>query len=450
MRAAQPKATREQPAKGDAAAALASASKKMQASYEWPFQAHATMGPGCAVADVRPDAVTTIWSGAQKPHALQQGLAQMLGVPNDRVRVIWVEAAGSYGRAGDEDVAADAALLSQLVGKPVRVQWSRADMTGWGGKGPAVIVDLAAGFDAQGQVAGLHLESRAFSGTEILPQPNSAGNMLAAQLIGIPNTTGGDEYVGWGGDTYAYAFPNVRSVGHIIAPLYVSSSPMRTTHLRDPNGPAGTFAGESFMDELAAVAGVDPIEFRLRYIQDPRAKAALAAVAQKANWDSRPSPKRTNSSANIASGRGIALALRGGTIVATIAEVEVNRQSGDVRVRKLFCAHDCGLIVNPKALRGTIQANLVQSTGRALKEEVTFNHSNVTSVDWKTYPVARWADIPEIEIVLLNHVDAAPSGAGEPSSRPTAAAINNAIFDAIGVRIRRVPFTPARIKAALA
>ena len=448
MRSATPKATREQPAKGDAPAALASAAKKVEASYEWPFQAHATMGPGCAVADVRADGVSTVWSGAQKPHALQLGLAEMLGVSGDRVRVIWVEAAGSYGRAGDEDVAADAVLLSQAIGKPVRVQWSRADMTAWGGKGPAVIVDLAAGLDAQGAITALQLTSRAFSGMEILPQPNSAGNMLAAQLIGTPNTSGGDEYVGVGGDTYAYAFKNVKSVGHIIAPLYVSSSPLRTTHLRDPNGPAGTFAGESFMDELAAQAGVDPIEFRLRYIEDPRAKAALAAVADKAKWESRPSPKR-NISGNVLSGRGIALALRGGTIVATVAEVEVNRRTGDVRVKRLVCAHDCGLIVNPEALRGTIQANLVQSTGRALKEEVTFDHANVTSVDWNSYPVARWQDVPQIEVILINHVESAPTGAGEPSSRPTAAAINNAIFDATGVRIRRVPFTPARIKAAL-
>jgi nicotinate dehydrogenase subunit B len=225
MRSAQPKATREQPARGDAPAALASAAKKVEASYEWPFQAHATMGPGCAVADVRAAGVTTVWSGAQKPHALQKGLAEMLGLPDDRVRVIWVEGSGSYGRAGDEDVAADAALLSQAVGKPVRVQWSRADMTAWGGKGPAVIVDLAAGLDAHGTVTALQLTSRAFSGTEILPQPNSAGNMLAAQLTGTPNTTGGDEYVGWGGDSYAYNFRNVRSVGHIIAPLYCRPLP---------------------------------------------------------------------------------------------------------------------------------------------------------------------------------------------------------------------------------
>lgn len=449
MREAKPKATRELTSQGDAATALARAAKKVEASYEWPFQAHATMGPGCAVVDFHADGVITVWTGAQKPHALKMGLAQMLKVPVEQVRVVWVEAAGSYGRAGDEDVAADAALLSQAVSKPVRVQWSRADMTAWGGKGPAAVVDLSAALDAQGGVTGIEMTSRVFSGTEIIPQANTAGNLLAAQLIGMPNTNAGDEYIQWGGSTYPYTFRNVHAVGHIIAPLYVSASPMRTTHLRDPNGPAGTFAGESFLDELAAAAGADPIEFRLRHIEDPRAKEVLNAAAERAKWDHRPSPKRNGAAGNLLTGRGVALALRGGTYVATVAEVEVDRSSGAVRVKRLVCAHDCGLIVNPDALRGTIQANLVQSLGRALKEEVTFDHSHVTSVDWNSYPVARWPDVPEVEVVLLNHPEIAPSGAGEPSSRPTAAAINNAVYDATGVRIRRAPLTPARVKAAL-
>jgi CO/xanthine dehydrogenase Mo-binding subunit len=196
------------------------------------------------------------------------------------------------------------------------------------------------------------------------------------------------------------------------------------------------------MDEIAAAAGADPIEFRLRYINDPRAKSILTAAAERARWDRRPSPKRRDSAGSVLTGRGVALALRGGTYVATIAEVEVSGPSAKgraVRVKRLVCAHDCGLIVNPDALRGTIQANLIQSLGRALKEEVTFDKGSVTSVDWNTYKVARWSDVPEVEIVLLNHPEIAPSGAGEPSSRPTAAAIGNAIFDATGVRLRRAP-----------
>jgi CO/xanthine dehydrogenase Mo-binding subunit len=448
MRSATPKATRELYKRGDATAALARAAKKIEAAYEWPFQAHSTMGPGCAVVDFKSDGVTTVYSGAQKPHALQKGLAQLLRVPENQVRVVWVEAAGSYGRAGDEDVAADAALLSQAVGKPVRVQWSRADMTAWGGKGPAAVMDLAAALDAEGRIVAFEMTARAFSGTEIIPQPTTAGNMLAGQLTGAANPTAGDEYVQWPGNSYPYAIPNVRSVGHIVPPLYPSASPLRTTHLRDPNGPAGTFACESFIDELAAAAGADAIEFRMRHVDDPRAKAVLTAATEHARWEHRPSPNPHHGRA--LAGRGVALSLRGGTYVATVAEVEIDSASGAVRVKRLVCAHDCGLIVNPEALRGTIQANLVQSLGRTLKEEVTFDKSRVTSVDWNTYPVARWADVPEIEVVLLNRTDLPSSGAGEPSSRPTAAAIANAVFDAAGVRLRRVPLTPARVKAALA
>ena len=447
MRAATPKTTRPGINKGDTAAALSAASKKVQASYEWPFQAHATMGPGCGVADVKPDGVTTIWSGAQKPHALQKGIAELLKVPANQVRIVWVEDAGSYGRAGHEDVAADAALLSQAVGVPVRVQWSRADMTAWGGKGPATIVDLTAAFDGANEVTALDYASRAFSGTEIVPQPNTAGNFLAGQLAGFVNKAPGEEYAQWGDVSSAYGFKNVRSTGSVVAPAFDSASPLRTTHLRDPGGPAGTFAGESFMDEMAVAAGMDPVAFRLKYIEEPRAKAVLSAAAEHAKWDSRTSPKR--STGDVVTGRGIALALRGGTHVATVAEVEVDRRTGAIRVKRFVCAHDCGLIVNPDALRGTIQANLVQSMSRCLKEEVTFDQTRVTSVDWKTYPIARWSDIPAVEIVLINRTDLPPSGAGEPSSRPTAAAINNAIFDATGVRLRQAPLTAAKLKAAL-
>jgi nicotinate dehydrogenase subunit B len=448
MRSTPPKATRQFQNQGDVTTALAGG-KRIEASYEWPFQAHATMGPGCAVADFREGGVTTVWTGAQKPHALQKGIAQILGVTDDRVRVVWVEAAGSYGRAGDEDVAADAVLLSEAVKKPVRVQWSRADMTAWGGKGPAAIVDFAAVLDHEGTIVGLEMTSRAFSGMEIIPQATTGGNMLAGQLIGMPNTTAGDEYVQWGGSTYPYTIPNLRCTGHVLPALYPEASPMRAMHLRDPNGPAGTFASESFIDELAAAAKVDPLAYRLRHTSDLRAKAVLNAAADRVKWDIRPSPK-SPAAGGILTGRGIALSLRGGTYVATVAEVEVDRRSGAIRVKRLVCAHDCGLIVNPEALKGTIQANLIQSLGRTLKEEVTFDRTHVTSVDWATYPVVRWSDLPEVDVVLINHPEIEPSGAGEPSSRPTAAAIANAVFDATGVRIRRVPMTPVRVKLALA
>lgn len=449
MRSVTPKASKETLKTEDADALIASAEKKVEASYEWPFQSHATMGPGCAVADVHLDGVTTVWSGGQKPHALQQGYAELLKVPPEKVRVIWTEDAGSYGRPGFEDTAADAVLLSRAVGKPVRVQWMREDMTAWGTKGPAVIYDMSAALDEKDEVKALRFSSRAFSGGETMFLPATAGNFLGAQLTGIPNTSGVDEFAQWGTESVAYNFANVHADAHVVPAFLASSSPMRTTHLRDPEGPATAFAAESFIDELAAAAGADPIQFRIKYVNDARLQAALMRAGEAYGWDLRPSPKK-HGAGETATGRGVAVALRGGTRVATIAEVDVHRATGVVRVKRLVCVHDCGLIVNPQALRGTIAANLIQSLSRSMKEEVTFDANRVTSTDWYSYPVARASDVPEkVEIVLIDHPEIEPSGAGEPSSRPTAAAIANAIFDATGARVRQAPFTPARVKAAL-
>ncbi len=451
MRSAPPKASKETLKRGDAVAALSGAAKKVEASYEFPFQSHATMGPGCAVADVHTDGITTVWSGGQKPHDLQKGFAQLLRVPVDTVRVIWEEDAGSYGRPGFEDAAADAVLLSEAVGKPVRVQWMREDMTAWGTKGPAVLCDLSAALDAQGEVTAVQFTSWAFSGGETHFRPGDAGNYLGAQLTGIPNTTGVDEFAQWGVESPPYAFQNILAMAHVIPAFYESASPLRTTHLRDPEGPATSFAVESFIDEIAAAAGADPIEFRLKHLAEPRAKAVLTAAAQKAGWDTRPSPRKGSSRGGVATGRGMGLSTRNGTYVATVAEVEVNRNTGAVRVTRFVCAHDCGLIINPEALKTTIEANLIQSLGRSLKEEVTFDRSNVTSVDWITYPVARASDVPDrVDVVLINHPELPSSGAGEPSSRATGAAIANAVFDATGARVRQTPLTPARVKAAIA
>ena len=236
----------------------------------------------------------------------------------------------------------------------------------------------------------------------------------------------------------------------MLAGFHDVASPLRSTHLRDPEGPATSFAVESFIDELAAAAGVDPLDLRLKHIDEPRAKNALTVAAEKFGWDKRVSPKK-QTAGDVVTGRGIALGTRNGTYVGTIAEVEVNRKTGVVKVTRLVCSHDCGLIVNPDALKSTIAANLVQSLGRTTKEEVMFDRSNVTSVDWNTYKVARASDVPAVvDIVLINRPDLPPGGAGEPSSRPTAAAIANAVFDATGARVRQIPLTPATVKAALA
>lgn len=449
LRTATPKVSKDGIIRGDAAAAMSSAAKTVKASYDWPFQSHATMGPGCAVADVHPDSVT-IWSGGQKPHSLQKAIAELLDLPLERVRIVWVEDAGSYGRPGYDDITGDAVLLSQAVGKPVRVQWMRSDMTQWGAKGNPVAFDLAGGLDADGKVTAFQFTSHALSGTEITPQPVTAGNLLASQLIGIPNSGAADEFALYGTESAEYPFANVHTSAHVIATFDPVASPLRTTHFRDPNGPATAFAVESFIDEMAASAGADPIEFRIKHLNDPRAKAVLTAAAEKAGWDRRPSPKPGSGSGEVVTGRGVGLGIRNGTYVATIAEVEVNRATGALRVKRFVCAHDCGLIVNPDGLRGAISANLIHSMSRATKEEVKFDHTNVTSVDWVTYPIVRASDVPsQLDIALINHPELPAGGAGEPSSRPTAGAIANAIFDATGVRVRQAPLTAARIKAAL-
>jgi nicotinate dehydrogenase subunit B len=430
---------------GDVEQTLAGSARRVEAKYEWPFQSHAMMGPACAVADVRPGG-TTIWSSTQHPHQLQTGIAELLGRPPERVHVVWMEGAGSYGRAGGDDAAGDAAILSQATGRPVRVQWSRADETGWDPKGPAVVMSARAGLDAQGGITAWDYTARGFSGSGTPASPSTAGDLLAGQLMGRP--AGGVDVPPPLQESYV--FPAKRRTGEVI-PWPQEGSPLRTSNLRAPSQPATTFGSESFMDELAAAAGADPVEFRLRYLRDPRHIAVIRAAAKEAAWATRPSPRREAPRDGIASGRGIAYTPRNNTVLATVAVVDVDQSTGEVRVRRLVIAHDCGLIINPDGLRGTIEANLIQSTSRALKEEVRFDRSGVTSVDWHSYPVLMAPEAPDaIDIVLINHPDLPPYGAGEPASVATAPAIANAIFDATGARVRTVPFTPERVKAALA
>jgi CO/xanthine dehydrogenase Mo-binding subunit len=294
-------------------------------------------------------------------------------------------------------------------------------------------------------VVGWDYTARAFSGSGIPASPGTAGDLLAGQLTGL-SANGVDTPTTFQEN---YAFPAKRKIAEIV-PWTQNSSPLRTANLRAPSQPATTFGGESFVDEMAAAVRMDPVEFRLRYLPDPRDAAVLRGAAQQAGWDSRPSPKAGLSRSGLAVGRGIAYAPRGGTRVATIAEVEVNQTTGEVRVTRVVVAHDCGLIINPDGLRGTIEANVIQSTSRSLMEEVRFGPSGVTSVDWVTYPILRTPQAPDaVEIVLINRPDQPPSGAGEPATVTTAPAIANAIFDATGARVRTVPLTAARVKAAL-
>lgn len=425
--------------------ALAGAARVVEAEYEWPFQSHASMGPACAVADVRDDAVT-VWTGSQKPHFVRDGVAKMLERPPEQVRAIWVPGPGSYGRNDAGDAAMDAVLLSKAVGRPVRLQGMRHDGHGWDPKGPASVHRARAGLDAAGNVIAYHFESKGFSRFNIAPNEANPSDSLAGQLMGLPLASRD----AFGVPQEAYVFDHKRMAWETIPPLLDRASPLRTAHLRDPVGPQLHFASESFIDELAAATGRDAVEFRLSHLRDARDIAAVKAAAERAGWETRVSGRRGNAGADVAGGRGIAYVRRNGTIAVVVAEVEIDRRSGKVRPKRFVVAHDCGLIINPDGLRHTIEGNIVQGTSRSLWEEVMFTREAVTSVDWLSYPILDIAEAPDaVDIVLIDHPELPATGAGEASTRPVAAAIANAIFDATGVRLRRAPLTPDRVKAGL-
>jgi nicotinate dehydrogenase subunit B len=446
MKATKPGVSKTAKEEGDVDQALSGAAHVVSAEYLWPFQSHACMGPSCAIVDVKPDHVM-LYTGDQKPHYARDGVAKLLGMSAEKVHGIWMRGPGSYGRNDSGDASMDAAVLSKAVGKPVRMQYMRADGTAWDPKGPASTHQVKAGLDAQNNVVAFEYVSKAFSVEDIGSHPDDPSQSLAGQLMGMQ----GKSTLSFESPAEGYEFPNQKLAWDVIPALLSSASPLRTSHLRDPLGPQLNFASESFMDELALAAQADPVAFRLQYLKDPKGIAVIEAAAKLAKWQPYVSGSRANTSGTILTGRGMAYAKRGGTRVAVITEIEINRSTGRVWPRRWFVAHDCGLVVNPRTLKLVIEGNIVHATSRALFEAVNFDQRNVTSVDWITYPILEMQDAPElIDIVLINHKDKLPLGAGEPSSRPVAAAIANAIHDATGMRIREAPLTKSRIKSVLA
>ncbi|HLI19709.1 MAG TPA: molybdopterin cofactor-binding domain-containing protein, partial [Stellaceae bacterium] len=425
--------------------AFASAAKTVEADYEWPFQSHASMGSAAAVAAMK-DGKLTVWTGSQKPHYSRDGVAALLDIPPEKVHAIWVTGPGSYGRNDAGDAALEAAFLAQATGRPVRIQGMRADGIAWDPKAPASVHHAKAGLDASGKIIAHQFESKGFSRVNIDSNESNPGDSLIGQQWGValhPSNF-------FAAPDEAYEFPNRLAAWETIPPLLDRVSPLRTSHMRDPLGPQVTFASESFIDELAFAAKADPVEFRLKHLSGRDAEAVKAA-AEKFGWVTRVSGPTGDAKADLATGRGIAYTRRGATIVAIAAEVEVDRRSGKVRVKRYAVAHDCGCIINPGLLRNVIEGNVIQATSRSLWEEVKFDTQKVTSVDWQTYPILDITEVPEkIDIVLLDHREIPPSGAGEPSSRPVAAALANAIFDATGTRIRRAPFRPENLKGSSA
>jgi CO/xanthine dehydrogenase Mo-binding subunit len=426
--------------KGDAPAALLNAAKRVSATYYWPFQSHASLGPSCAVADAK-DSGTTIWSSAQNPFGLKANLAKVFGVAPDKVRVVYLDASGSYGTNGSDDAAADALLLSRAVGQPVRVQWMRRDEHGWDPKGPAQLLDMRGAVDGDGNIVAWDAEmwvpggppgDRALAGPDLAGMTQSHGQNAGAM------TQNADP---------PYTTANIRVLAHNL-----KATPLRLSNLRAPGKIANVFAAESLADELAVAAQMDAVAFRRRSLTDPRALAVLDRAAQMIGWQPRRSPNPEAAQGNLLVGRGVAYLhyKQAENYVAMAMEVAVDRATGKIIVRRIACAHDCGLIVNPDGLRNQIEGCIVQTLSRSLHEEVTFNNATVTSVDWSTYRLLTFPEAPPIEVALIDRPDQLPVGAGEAGGAPVAAALANAVFDATGIRLRTVPFTADRMKSALA
>ncbi|MBI2817649.1 MAG: xanthine dehydrogenase family protein molybdopterin-binding subunit [Acidobacteria bacterium] len=448
------------PVVGNPDDALASAAKVIEAEYEFPFQGHVSFGPAHAMADPS-NGQMTIYSNDMKAYRLRRGVADFLGMPQDRVRVIWMEGSQAYGRTAADDAGFEAAFLAKEVGRPVRVQWMRHEETAWDTKGPAFTFKLRGGLDTQGNLIALVYNARTADYNHV--DYNDPNTVLIGQLVG--RRPSAPAKGGAGPPADMYVIPNLRRTTEVVRLPLVWETPIRAGNLRDPNGPQIAFASESFIDELAAAAKADPVEFRLRLLTGStdddkvftraRSIAVVKAAAAAYGWDNRPSPKALGTG-NILTGRGIAYCYRQTTIVVEIAEVEVNRTTGHVWVKRLVCAHDCGLVINPDGLLNTIEGNLLHGLSRGLHEEVQFDTDKITSVDWISYPTLTHADTPaKIDIVLVNgdpnpnRPDLPPYGAGEAACRITPAAVANAIYDATGVRIRRVPFRDKRVLAAL-
>jgi CO/xanthine dehydrogenase Mo-binding subunit len=460
IRRATPTSSTPPAVTGNPDAAFAAAARVVEAEYEVPFQGHTSIGPAHATADPS-NGQMTIYSNDMKSYGLRDGVANFLQMPRDRVRVVWMEGPQGYGRTAADDAGFEAAFLAKEIGRPVRIQWMRDEETAWDTKGPAFAITLRGALDGQGNLTALDYDARAVDYNHL--GYNEPDTVLIAQLTGVRRATPARGSAALPSEMYA--IPNRRMATHVVSLPLVWETPLRTGNLRDPNGPQVTFAAESFIDELAAAAKADPIEFRLRLLtasavedsgfKRARSIATIKAAAEAYGWDARPSPK-TRTSGDILTGRGCAYSFRSQTVVAQIAEVEVNRRTGHVWVKRIVCAHDCGLVINPEALRRTLEGGTLYALSRALHEEVRFDTEKVTSVDWVSHPTLTHADTPErIDVVIVNgdpnqdRPDLPHYGAGEAVCKPLIAAVANAIHDATGVRLRRVPFRDARVLAAL-
>jgi nicotinate dehydrogenase subunit B len=449
----------------DVDAQVKAASKVIRARYTYPYQMHGSVGASCAVADIKPDAAT-VWSATQSVYPTRSIVAKLLNMPLDQVRVIYVRGSGCYGLNGADAVSFDAAILSQAVGRPVRLQFSRQDEMMWENLGAACVIEHRASLAQDGRVVAWDREDWVASlGNR--PGYDQPGNVITGMLLGYPpesleprsnkppagkfrnqSNTVPSYFAGCvggscGGDG---TIRSERAVTHTVR------SPFFTGPLRSPLRIQNTFANECFMDELCAQAKADPVAFRLRHLQNSRVIGVLKAAAQAANWQARSFPRSDASHAETVVGRGVACVAYEGNngYAALVAEVEVNLKTGTVRPKHFVVALDCGPISNPDGLRNQTEGGILQGMSRALVEEVTWDNRRVTSVDWETYNSLHLDyEMPTVETVFVTPPDVSATGAGETAITVTPAAIGNAIFDATGARLRTLPFTPERVKAAL-
>ncbi len=437
---------------GDVNAALAQladdpAAQRIDREYVWPYQLHASIGPSCAVAEWHgdgPTATATVWAGTQNPHALRADLARLSGLADLAINVVRLEASGCYGRNGADDVAADALLLARAVGQPVRVQLTREQEHLWEPKGAAQLMRVRGGIDAHGAPLGYDFSTS---------YPSNGAPTLALLLTGVVPAVAQAFEMGDRTAVPPYAYAHQRITVNDMAPI------LRASWLRGVSALPNSFAHESHIDELAAAAGVDPVAYRLRYLPDVRAAELLQATAAKADWLPHTQPRLQSAQGDWLVGQGVAYARYvhskfpgfGAAWAAWVADVQVNKRTGEVNVSRVVVGHDAGLMVNPLGVLQQVQGNVLQTTSRALKEQLrTDAHTGLpASRDWGSYPSLSFREVPVVEVLLMPRPGEPALGAGESASVPGTAAIANAIFDATGVRFRQPPFTPEVVRAAL-
>ena len=424
--------------RGNAADAIGAAPHKVTQNCQSPYQAHAPFGPNCALADVKPDSALVMCS-TQDVYGTRRTLARILALPEDKVRVQYYEGSGTYGHSCYDDVAQAASLLSQLAARPVRLQFMRWDEHGWDNYGPAHVGEVHAAANADGKIVGYEYHGWQHHWSNVETSEQLALGTPAAEWRPNPAMQVNPRCCGG-----MYDIPNVRLVNHHVPGLGF----LKGAWLRSPLDLSFSFTSEQAIDQLAFLLKLDPYEFRRRNIKDARWLGVLDAAASAAKWTARPAASN-QSRGKFVTGRGIGMGTHLTSYGAAVAEIEIDKQTGKVVAKHLYGAIDAGLVVNPGNVESQISGQLVQTASRMFKEEVTFTKSNVTSLDWTSYPILRFEECPQVTPVVVQRLKEPSSGAGEEVMAAAAGAIANAFFDATGVRMTEFPMTPKRVLAAL-